>query len=70
MTSALSLASTLPILYLPSRQLHRGFFVTLLPGLGLAAAMILVDQTFGSGAFGAVAIIPAVLSRNGIAPRK
>ena len=63
--SALSLASTVPILYLLSRHLGRNFFVTLIPGLALAAAMILVDQLFGSGAYGAVAIIPAVLANAG-----
>jgi len=63
--SALSLASTVPILYLLSRQLGRNFFVTLVPGLVLSGVMILVDQLFGSGAYGAVAIIPAVLANAG-----
>jgi uncharacterized protein with PQ loop repeat len=63
--SALSLASTVPILYLLSRQLGRNFLLTLVPGLALAAVMILVDQLFGSGAYGAVAIIPAVLANAG-----
>ena len=63
--SALSLASTVPILYLLSRHLGRNFWLTLLPGFLLAVAMILIDQLFGSGAYGAVAIIPAVLANAG-----
>ena len=63
--SALSLASTVPILYLLSRQLGRNFLWTLVPGLGLAGVMILVDQLFGSAAYGAVAIIPALLANAG-----
>lgn len=63
--SALSLLSTVPILYLMSRQLKRSFLLTLAPGLGLAALMVLIDQLFGSGAYGAAAIIPAVLANAG-----
>ncbi|MFF2487263.1 SemiSWEET family sugar transporter [Microbacterium sp. NPDC058062] len=63
--SALSLLSTVPILYLMSRQLKRSFLLTLAPGLGLAALTVLIDQLFGSGAYGAVAIIPAVLANAG-----
>jgi len=63
--SALSLASTIPILYLLSRHLHRNFLLTLLPGLVLAAIMIGIDQIFGSGAYGAVALIPAVIANAG-----
>lgn len=63
--SALSLASTVPIIYLLARQLGRNFALTLLPGLGLAAIMITVDQLFGSAAYGAIAIIPAVIANAG-----
>lgn len=63
--SALSLASTVPILYLVSRHLRRNFALTLLPGLALAAIMITVDQLFGSAAYGAIAIIPAVIANAG-----
>ncbi|KAA9108089.1 SemiSWEET family sugar transporter [Microbacterium rhizomatis] len=63
--SALSLASTVPILILLSRHLGRRIWSTLLPGLVLAGIMILVDQLFGSGAYGAIAIIPAVLANAG-----
>ena len=63
--SALSLASTIPILYLLSRHLRRNFLLTLLPGVVLAAIMIGIDQIFGSGAYGAVALVPAVIANAG-----
>lgn len=63
--SALSLASTIPILYLLARQLRRNLLSTLLPGLLLAAAMVGIDLIFGSGPYGAVAIIPAVIANAG-----
>ena len=53
-TSALSLCSTVPILYLMARGLHRRLLPVLLPGLLAAGALIAVDQLFGSAAFGAV----------------
>ncbi|WP_426518802.1 SemiSWEET family sugar transporter [Diaminobutyricibacter sp. McL0618] len=63
--SALSLVATVPILYLMSRQLHRSFVLTLVPGLILTAIMIAVDQLFGSAAYGVIAIIPAIISNAG-----
>lgn len=63
--SALSLASTIPILYLLARQLRRNLLATLLPGLLLAAAMVGIDLVLGSGAYGAIAIIPAVIANAG-----
>ena len=48
-----------------SLLLHRNFLLTLLPGLVLAAIMIGIDQIFGSGAYGAVALIPAVIANAG-----
>ena len=65
LVSALALLTTVPILYLMAQQMGRNFVWTLVPGLGLAAVMILVDQAFGSGAYGVVAIIPAVLAGAG-----
>jgi uncharacterized protein with PQ loop repeat len=62
---ALSLASTVPILYLMSRQLRRSFFVTILPGLVMATVLVVIDQVFGSGVFGAVSIIPTVIANAG-----
>jgi uncharacterized protein with PQ loop repeat len=64
-TSVVSLATAIPILYLMSRGLGRRFVPILLPGLALAAGMIAVDQLLGSAAFGVVAIIPAVLANAG-----
>jgi uncharacterized protein with PQ loop repeat len=61
-TSALSLCSTLPILYLMARELQRHLLPVLLPGLLATGALIAVDQILGSAAFGAAAIIAAVVS--------
>jgi uncharacterized protein with PQ loop repeat len=64
-TSALSLCSTVPILYLMARELRRHFLLVLLPALLAAAALIAVDQLLGSAAFGTVAIIAAVIANAG-----
>jgi uncharacterized protein with PQ loop repeat len=64
-TSAFSLLATVPILFLMSRALQRRLLPILLPGLLLAAAMITIDQVLGSAAYGAVAILPAVLANAG-----
>lgn len=64
-TSALSLVATVPILVLLARELRRNTALTLLPGVLLAAVMIVIDQTFGSAAYGAVAIVPAVVANAG-----
>ena len=64
-TSALSLCSTVPILYLMARQLQRPVLLVLLPGLFAAAVLIGVDQLLGSAAFGTAAIIPAVIANAG-----
>ncbi len=64
-TSALSLCSTVPILYLMARGLHRRLLPVLLPSLLAAGILIAVDQLFGSAAFGAVAIIAAVVANAG-----
>lgn len=47
-TSALSLCSTVPILYLMARELQRHLLPVLRPGLLAAGALIAVDQTFRS----------------------
>jgi uncharacterized protein with PQ loop repeat len=65
LTSALSLCSTVPILYLMARELRRRLLPVLLPGLLGAAALISVDQIFGSAVFGTLAIIPAVIANAG-----
>jgi uncharacterized protein with PQ loop repeat len=61
-TSALSLCSTVPILY---RELQRHLLPVLLPGLLAAGALIAVDQFLGSAAFGTAAIIAAVVANAG-----
>jgi uncharacterized protein with PQ loop repeat len=64
-TSALSLCSTVPILYLMARGLRRRLLPVLLPSLLAAGVLIAVDQLFGSAAFGAVAIVAAVIANAG-----
>ena len=64
-TSALSLCSTVPILYLMARELQRHLLPVLLPGLLAAGVLIAVDQLLGSAAFGAAAIIAAVVANAG-----
>jgi len=63
--SAFSLVATLPILYMLARELGRRTLPTLLPGLGLAAVMIGVDQFLGSAAYGIFAIVPGVIAMAG-----
>jgi uncharacterized protein with PQ loop repeat len=65
LTSALSLCSTVPILYLMARELRRHVLPVLLPGLVAAGALIAVDQLLGSAVFGTAAIIPAVVANAG-----
>ena len=65
MASALSLVATVPILLILSRELGRRSLPTFLPGLGLAAAMIGVDQLLGSAAYGLFAIIPGAIAMAG-----
>jgi uncharacterized protein with PQ loop repeat len=65
LTSALSLCSTVPILYLMARELQRRVPPVLLPGLLGAGILIAVDQIFGPAAFGTLAIIPAVIANAG-----
>ena len=64
-TSALSLCCTVPILYLMARELQRHLLPALLPGLLATGALIAVDQMFGSAAFGATAIVAAVVANAG-----
>ena len=63
--SALSLVATVPILHILSRELGRRTIPAFLPGIALAAAMIGVDQFFGSAAYGFFAIIPGVICMAG-----
>lgn len=63
--NVLGLVSTLPILVLMARELHRPLFGVLLPGIAGAAAMITVDLVLGTAAYGLVALIPALLANIG-----
>ena len=65
MTSALSLCCTVPILYLMARELQRHLLPVLLPALLAAGVLIAIDQLLGSAAFGAAAIIAAVVANAG-----
>ncbi len=65
MASALSLVATVPILHILSRELGRRSVIAFLPGLGLAALMIGVDQLLGSAAYGLFAIVPGVIAMGG-----
>jgi hypothetical protein len=64
-TSALSLCSTIPILYLMARELQRHLLPVLLPGLLAAGVLIAVDQILRSAAFGTAAIVAAVVANAG-----
>jgi uncharacterized protein with PQ loop repeat len=64
-TSALSLCSTIPILYLMARELQRHLLPVLQPGLLAAGVLIAVDQLLGSAAFGTAAIVAAVVATAG-----
>jgi hypothetical protein len=64
-TNALSLCSTIPILYLMARELQRHLLPVLLPGLLAAGVLIAVDQILRSAAFGTAAIVAAVVANAG-----
>ena len=64
-TSALSLCCTVPILHLMARELQRHLVPVLLPALLAAGVLIAIDQLLGSAAFGAAAIIAAVVANAG-----
>ena len=65
LTSALSLCSTVPILYLIASKLRRHPLVVPVPALLGAGVLISIDHLFGSAAFGTAAIIPAVVANAG-----
>lgn len=64
-TNAIGLCSTLPILYLLSRQFSRRLIPLLVPSVVVAGAMIAVDNILGSAAYGVVAIAMALVSNIG-----
>jgi uncharacterized protein with PQ loop repeat len=63
--SALSLFSTVPILCLMARGLHRPWLRVLIPGFLAATALIAVDQLLGTAAFGAAILIPTLVASAG-----
>lgn len=63
--NVLGLGSTLPILFLMSRELHRPLARVMLPGVLVAGAMIGVDLAFGTAAYGVVAVFPALFANAG-----
>jgi uncharacterized protein with PQ loop repeat len=63
--NVLGLASTLPILFLMSRELGRALPRVMLPGILIATGMIAVDLTLGTAAYGVVAIWPALFANAG-----
>jgi len=63
--NVLGLASTLPILIMMARELGRPLTRVFLPGLLIGSVMIVVDVVFGTAAYGAVAMWPALLANVG-----
>lgn len=61
----LGLASTLPILFLMSKELGRPLPRVLLPGIVLGAGMITTDLVFGTAVYGLVALWPALFANIG-----
>ena len=61
----LGLASTLPILFLMSRELGRPLPRVLLPGIVLGVGMIATDVIFGTAVYGIVALWPALFANIG-----
>jgi uncharacterized protein with PQ loop repeat len=61
----LGLASTLPILFLMSRELRRPLPKVMLPGIVLGIGMIATDVLFGTAVYGLVALWPALFANIG-----
>jgi uncharacterized protein with PQ loop repeat len=61
----LGLASSLPILFLMSRELGRPVPKVLLPGIVLGIGMIATDLLFGTAVYGLVALWPALFANIG-----
>ena len=64
-TSALSLCSTIPILWLMARQLQRHVLRVLLPGPLAAAVLVSVDQLLGTTGFGIAVLVPTLVASAG-----
>ena len=63
--NVLGLASTLPILFLMSRELDRPLPKVLVPGILLGLGMMATDVFFGTAVFGLVALWPAFFANIG-----
>ena len=63
--NVLGLVSTLPILFLMSRELDRPLPKILVPGILLGLGMIATDVIFGTAVFGMVALWPAFFANVG-----
>ena len=63
--NVLGLASTLPILFLMSRELGRPLPKVLVPGVLLGIGMIATDVIFGTAVYGMVALWPAFFANIG-----
>jgi uncharacterized protein with PQ loop repeat len=61
----LGLVSTLPILFLMSRELGRPLPKVMLPGIILGIGMIATDLLFGTAVYGLVALWPALFANIG-----
>ncbi|HEY3410112.1 MAG TPA: PQ-loop domain-containing transporter [Propionicimonas sp.] len=61
----LGLVSTLPILFLMSRELGRPLAKVMLPGIVLGIGMIATDLLFGTAVYGLVALWPALFANIG-----
>ena len=59
------LVSTLPILFLMSRELGRPLLKVMLPGIVLGIGMIATDLLFGTAVYGLVALWPALFANIG-----
>jgi len=64
-TNSFGLCSTIPILYLLAKRFRRNLLVMALPSVLVAVAMIAVDRTMGSAAYGVVAIALATFANIG-----
>jgi len=63
--NVLGLATTLPILFLMSRELDRPLAKVLVPGILVGVGMIATDVIFGTAVFGMVALWPAFFANVG-----
>lgn len=63
--NALAMASTLPVLWLVSRERGLALWRVLLPPLAGSVLVIGVDLTLGTAAFGTLSLVPAIAANAG-----